>query len=409
MQRRDHHDWASDAYVKEWVERQQVADPGRAERFQLMCDLFPFHTDARVTILDVGAGYGAVSTFILEQFPNATCIAQDGSEPMLRCAQQRLAGYGARIIRLDAFAYLHKEPGQPNFFNRPGTWEYLERVRRIAEKYDLVVFPEIHSEYGAGIHAEIAGQGYPVYDFFLPGLVLDALDRGNGEALRHWIADILEQGLQTINMLGSHDGIPMLDLRGKQVDDRWRPGLLDNTQIEAAMQRILDRGGRTKNLYDAQGKKIDYYQINATYFSALGEDERKLLLARAIQMFMPGVPQVWYLDLFAGKNDYAAADRGDSAKHKEINRTNLSLDDIEAGLKRAVVRDQLALIRLRNTSPAFAGELELHETPAHRLRLTWRNGDVASATLEADLARHAFTVYRDEGNGEQVLLASAWQ
>jgi tRNA (cmo5U34)-methyltransferase len=98
MQRRDHHDWASDAYVKEWVERQQVADPGRrAERFQLMCDLFPFHTDARVTILDVGAGYGAVSMFILEQFPNATCIAQDGSEPMLRRAQQRLAGYGVRF------------------------------------------------------------------------------------------------------------------------------------------------------------------------------------------------------------------------------------------------------------------------------------------------------------------------
>jgi cyclopropane fatty-acyl-phospholipid synthase-like methyltransferase len=98
MQRRDHHDWTSDTYVEAWVQRQQAADPARAERLQLMCDLLPFSTDATVTILDVGAGYGPVSKFILDQFPNATCIAQDGSEPMLRRAQQRMARYGARFV-----------------------------------------------------------------------------------------------------------------------------------------------------------------------------------------------------------------------------------------------------------------------------------------------------------------------
>jgi tRNA (cmo5U34)-methyltransferase len=98
MERRDHHDWASDTYVEAWVDRQQTADPERAERFQLMCDLFPFSPEATVTILDVGAGYGPVSKFLLDRFPNAICIAQDGSEPMLRRARQRLAGYGARCI-----------------------------------------------------------------------------------------------------------------------------------------------------------------------------------------------------------------------------------------------------------------------------------------------------------------------
>jgi cyclopropane fatty-acyl-phospholipid synthase-like methyltransferase len=106
MQRRDHHDWTSDAYVEEWVQRQQTADPARAERFQLICDLLPFFTDAPVTILDIGSGYGPVSKFLLDQFPNATCIAQDGSEPMLRRAQQRMAGYGTRfsIAQSDLFA-----------------------------------------------------------------------------------------------------------------------------------------------------------------------------------------------------------------------------------------------------------------------------------------------------------------
>ena len=92
------------------------------------------------------------------------------------------------------------------------------------------------------------------------------------------------------------------------------------------------------------GKKISYYQINATFFSALGEDEQKLRLARAIQLFMPGIPQVWYLDLFAGKNDYAAADNGGTGGHKEINRTALTMDDIEQGLGKPIVQDQLQLI-----------------------------------------------------------------
>ncbi len=318
---------------------------------------------------------------------------------------RKLSEFGAKIIRLDAFAYLHKEPGQPNFFNRPGTWEYLERLRRIARKYDLVIFPEIHAEYGAGIHEEIAREGYPIYDFFFPGLVIDALDRGTSEALRRWIVDVREKGLQTINMLGSHDGIPVLDLKGKQLNGTYRPGLLEDEQIEENVQRIIARGGRTKNLYDAKGNKIHYYQVNATFFSALGEDENKLLLARAIQMFMPGVPQVWYLDLFAGKNDYAAADRGDDAKHKEINRTNLSLDEVEARLKLPVVRDQIALLRLRNTSPAFSGEMEIADTEPHLLQITWRHPK-ASATLKADLRRHSFRVSLDEGAGEEVLISS---
>ncbi len=105
MRRRDHHDWASETYVDEWVKRQQVGDPSRADRFQLICDLLPFAGDATVTLLDVGAGYGPVSTFILDRYPHATCVAQDGSAPMLARARHLLAKYGerARLHRSDLF------------------------------------------------------------------------------------------------------------------------------------------------------------------------------------------------------------------------------------------------------------------------------------------------------------------
>ena len=304
---------------------------------------------------------------------------------------RKLHEHGGKLVRLDAFAYLHKEPGEANFFNKPGTWKYLGRLKQIADKYDLILLPEIHSEYGSGLHEEVAGKGFPVYDFFFPGLVIDALDRGTNRHLVRWIREILEKNIRTINMLGCHDGIPVLDLRGKEMAGVLREGLLSDEEIDTVIDEIMDRGGRVKNLYGPDGKKIAYYQINATFFSALGEDERKLRLARAIQMFMPGIPQVWYLDLFAGKNDYEAADKGGPAGHKEINRTTLANSDIDQGLSRIVVRDQLELMRLRNKSPAFEGELEIRDSDEHTLHLIWKhNGCVA--TLNADLRGYGFSV-----------------
>ncbi len=304
---------------------------------------------------------------------------------------KKLRAHGGKLVRLDAFAYLHKEPGEVNFFNKPGTWEYLGKLKSIADKYDLILLPEIHAEYGYGLHEEVAARGFPIYDFFFPGLVIDALDRGSNKHLLQWIGEILEKDIKTINMLGCHDGIPVLDLRGKKVDGVTRRGLLSEGEIAAIIDEVMDRGGRVKNLYGPDGKKIAYYQVNATFFSALGEDERKLRLARAIQMFMPGTPQVWYLDLFAGRNDYAAADMGGAAGHKEINRTTLAHSDIDHGLSRIVVRDQLELMRLRNKSPAFEGDLEIHDSDEHRLHMTWTHHGCV-ATLNADLRDFGFSV-----------------
>ena len=311
-----------------------------------------------------------------------------------RRTMHRLAGFGARVLRLDAFAYLDKRVGEVNFFNEPGTWDHLERLQAIADECGLTLLPEIHSVYGTGIHRRLSDRGYPIYDFFFPGLVIDAIDSGNATRLVRWIDEIVEHGIQTVNMLGCHDGIPVIDLGGGDSGD----GLLSDERIESVIDRLLERGGRVKNLYGPDGTKISYYQVNATFYSALGEREDRLLLARAIQIFMPGTPQVWYLDLFAGKNDVEAADRGGSGGHKEINRTNLTAADVEAGLSRPIVREQIELLRLRNTSEAFAGELEVGPSDPHRLHLTWRNGN-STAVLDADLGAGTFTVtHRSDGD-----------
>jgi sucrose phosphorylase len=170
------------------------------------------------------------------------------------------------------------------------------------------------------------------------------------------------------------------------------PGLLDDAHRCGHGARHRPRRAGQEPLWHRR-QEDRLLPVNATFFSALGEDERKLLLARAIQLFMPGIPQVWYLDLFAGKNDYAAADAGGAAGHKEINRTNLSLEDVREGIRRPVVRDQLELLRLRNTASAFRGTLGVADTDGQHLELTWRNG-AAAATLRADLAALICTLPR---------------
>jgi len=304
---------------------------------------------------------------------------------------KKLSGYGCTILRLDAFAYLHKQVGESNFFNKPGTWEYLERIKKIAQQNNLMLLPEIHAEYGLHLHDEVANEGYYIYDFFLPGLTIHTIESKSSKALLSWAKEIIAKGYKTVNMLGCHDGIPVLDLKGKEVNGVYNKGLLEDAEIEKIMTTIMERGGRVKNLYDPSGNKISYYQINATFFSALGEDEQKLLLARAIQMFMPGIPQVWYLDIFAGKNNYEAADNGGSTGHKEINRTTLSMQDVEQGLKTEVVQQQLEIIRLRNTSNAFLGQVEINDTLDSIIDIKWGNGETV-AHLKANLQTKGFTI-----------------
>jgi sucrose phosphorylase len=290
-----------------------------------------------------------------------------------------LSGYGARIVRLDAFAYAPKEPGKKNFLNEPDTWDVLEKVKKLADEFGVSLLPEIHASYNEKIYEVVANKGYMTYDFFLPGLLIYAIESKSGELLKKWADEIQEKKIRVVNMLGCHDGIPLLDLKG----------ILPEEDIQKMIDTIVGRGGFVKDLH---GAKNMYYQVNATYYSALGEDDKKMLFARAIQMFMPGKPQVWYLDLFAGKNDHEAVKRAGAGGHKEINRTNLSLGDIEEAMKKDVVKKQLELLTFRNTNPAFGFDADLKvDVDGTVMTFAWTNGE-NKAVLKADFSDYSFEI-----------------
>lgn len=293
---------------------------------------------------------------------------------------QKLATYGASIVRLDAFAYASKEIGKRNFFNEPQTWEILERLTKLADKYNITFLPEIHASYSEQRYLQVAEKGYMTYDFFLPGLIIDAIENKDGSYLKKWADEIIEKDIQVVNMLGCHDGIPLLDLKGLIPDER----------IQRLIDTVVARGGYIKDLH---GAKNVYYQVNATYYSALGENDSKMLLARAIQMFMPAKPQVWYLDIFAGRNDYEAVKRAGDGGHKEINRTNLTIEQVDKQLKKEVVSKQLDLIRIRNTNRAFDGTPKIkYDESEQILSIQWVNG-TDSIELVADLNTYQFEIH----------------
>jgi ubiquinone/menaquinone biosynthesis C-methylase UbiE len=85
------HDWHSTDYVAEWISRDAARDPERRPLLRQMLSIAPFPRDAELEVLDVGAGYGAVSEEALRAFPAARVTLQDYSQPMLDRARERLA------------------------------------------------------------------------------------------------------------------------------------------------------------------------------------------------------------------------------------------------------------------------------------------------------------------------------
>jgi len=122
------------------------------------------------------------------------------------------------------------------------------------------------------------------------------------------------------------------------------------------------------------------------------------LIARALQFFAPGIPQVYYVGLLAGENDLDLLRR--TGVGRDINRHCYSRREIDSELARPVVQALFGLIRFRNTHPAFAGEFCLLPSADHQIHIEWRNGD-HWARLEADLQATVATVFHSDTSGDR--------
>jgi SAM-dependent methyltransferase len=93
----DHHDWDSPKYVANWAAGQDRKEKARQEPFRVLAETIPYDKALPIRILDVGAGYGALTQFLLSRFPNATAVCQDGSEEMAKLGQERMRNFKGRF------------------------------------------------------------------------------------------------------------------------------------------------------------------------------------------------------------------------------------------------------------------------------------------------------------------------
>ncbi len=280
---------------------------------------------------------------------------------------QTLADSGIRMVRLDAVGYAIKKAGASSFM-MPETFAFIDGFAAQAKALGIEVLVEIHSHYQRQI--EIAQRVDWVYDFALPPLVLHALFKGTAEPLRRWAA---VRPHNALTVLDTHDGIGIIDIGADAQDRAGKPGLVPPAELDALVERIhTNSRGQSRKATGAAASNLDLYQVNCTFYDALGRDDNAYLLARAIQFFMPGVPQVYYVGLLAGENDMALLE--DSDVGRDINRHRYSLSEVNAALQRPVVARLLRLIRLRNEHPAFGGEFQMPDGAADTLQMRWQSG-----------------------------------
>jgi sucrose phosphorylase len=290
------------------------------------------------------------------------------------------------LIRFDAFAYASKRPGTSCFFVEPEVWQVLDIGLKPLEEYGTQMLPEIHENYR--IQLAMADRGHWVYDFALPMLMLHTIFSQDVERLRHWFKICPRKQFTTLD---THDGIGVVDV----------VGLLSDDEIDAVTARV-DKVIDPLRQYHAarpgmitRGKEqTRQYQLMTTFFSALEEDEDAMLLARVVQLWVPGIPQVYYVGALFGANDVDALRRTGEAR--AANRHDYTRQEIAVEVAKPAVKVFFEALRFRTSSHAFEGEFIASDNAgSHILDLTWSTGDT-SARLIADFATKSFLVMTSE-------------
>lgn len=268
---------------------------------------------------------------------------------------------GARIIRLDAIAFLWKEIGT-SCLHLPQTHEVVKLFRDIIDHLSptRILLTETNvphleniSYFGDGDEARM------VYQFSLAPLLLDALVTGDAVPLRNWLETVCESapGTTYLNFTASHDGIGVRPLQGLVLEER----------LEQLIGYVQSRGGHVSTRRLADGTDSPY-ELNITYFSALEELDqeeprlraRRFLTSQAVMLALRGVPAVYFHSLVGTPNDHdnvTATGRPRSINRRKFEEAELrSILDDEAQLQRFVFLQMKAMLQLRRQQPAFHPE-----------------------------------------------------
>ena len=256
---------------------------------------------------------------------------------------------GAEFIRLDAIAYLWKEPGT-SCINLPQTHTLIQLFRAVLDEVAPYVMLITETNIPHAENISYFGNGrneaQMVYNFSLPPLVLHAFQTGSAETLSQWAETLALRSdkVTFFNFLASHDGIGLNPLRG----------ILPESEIEKVVQRVQQHNGLISYKTDVGGTARPY-ELNINYFDALNDPKMeepldlqidRFVTAHAILMAMQGVPGIYFHSLFGSRGwpEGAAA----SGQNRTINRRKLQKEELVRQLADPHSRQGRVFFRLQH-------------------------------------------------------------
>lgn len=282
---------------------------------------------------------------------------------------RRYLEHGVILFRLDAVAFLWKEPGTP-CIHLQQTHELIKILRVLIEHHspDAVIITETNVPNRENLtYFGNANEAHVIYNFSLPPLLINTLVTGNCRHLKTWLMSMppAQMGTTYLNFIASHDGIGL----------RPTDGLLTDEEKQALVNTMERFGGKVS--YRRTADRGDQpYEINIALYDALkgtaesGPDHwqlQRFICAHTIMLALEGIPAVYIHSLFGTENDHARVEH--TGRFRSINRSQWEFGRLEAELDNRLshhseVFNQLThLIDIRRRQAAFhpnATQFTLH-------------------------------------------------
>ena len=276
---------------------------------------------------------------------------------------------GVMIFRMDAVAFLWKEPGTP-CIHLQQTHELIKILRLLIEHHtpDAVVITETNVPNRENLtYFGNANEAHAIYNFSLPPLLINTLVTGNCRHLKTWLMSMppAQLGTTYLNFIASHDGVGL----------RPTDGLLTEDEKQRLINTMESFGGKVSYRRTADGRDQPY-EMNIALWDALkgtaegGADHWQLarfLCAHTIMLALEGIPAFYIHSLLATENDQARVEH--TGRLRSINRSQWQLSQLEETLADPLThhskafRELKRLIAIRRAQSAFhpnATQFTLH-------------------------------------------------
>ena len=296
---------------------------------------------------------------------------------------------GTSLIRLDAIAFLWKEPGT-SCIHLPQTHSVVKIMRLLMEtlRPDSILLTETNVPHEENLsYFGNADEAQMVYQFPLPPLILHALNRGTSRHLTQWAASLPEypDGCTVLNFTASHDGIGLRALEG----------IIPQREVDDLVESMHRFGGFVSMRVLPDGNQKPY-EINISLFDAMkgtrrGEDTWQIgrfLCSQAIMLAMKGIPAVYIHSMLGTANDLDLVEK--TGRTRSINRKKWDLNELETLLENpstihGVVFNQMKrLLQARRQEPCFHPDC-VQEVP--------------------DLHQGLFVLIRKDDSGQRIVIA----